>query len=115
MFPRYYLVGIICAAIGIVCVAYLLGAGVMRTPAATLSLLLLAGCGAADVWMRQGVVPRMVEIREQVAAAKMAGQELAPELEADWKAMHRLSVQVNGVVLLCGLVLLFAFVYAKVV
>ena len=115
LFPKYYLVGIVCAAVGIVCIAYLLGEGVIRTPAAILSLLLLAGCGAANLWMRQGVVPQMVQIREKVAAARQAGQELAPDLEADWKAMHRLSVQVNGAVLLCGLVLVFVFVYARVV
>ena len=76
-------------------------------------MLLLAGCGAADLWMRQGVLPQMTAVRERVAAARAAGQELDPQLDADWKAMHRLSVRVNGVVLLCGLVLLYVVVHAR--
>ncbi len=115
LFPKYYLLGMICSALGIVCVAYLLGADVMRTPTAIVSLLLLAGGGAADVWMRQGVMPQMVEIREKVAAAQAAGRELGPELEADWKTMHQLSVRVNGAVLLCLLVLLFVLVYDRMI
>jgi len=112
-FPKYYLLGIVCATVGIVCVAVLLGTHVLPMPVAILSLLLLAGMGALNLWMRQGVAPQMSVVRQQIAEDRAAGHEPPPELEADWKSLHRLSVQVNGAVLLSGLVLLFALVYAK--
>ena len=90
-----------------------LGTNVMPTSVGVVSLLLLAACGAADLWMRQGVMPQMTEVRERVAEARAAGRELDPQLEADWKAMHGLSVRVNGAVLLCGLALLYALVHAR--
>jgi hypothetical protein len=113
-FPKYYMVGIGCAVVGIVCVAILLAAQVLKLPVAILSWFLLAGMGAASVWMRQGVAPQMAQVREQRAVAAPGSQELAA-LEADWKSLHRLSVQVNGAVLLAGLALLFVLVYAKAV
>jgi hypothetical protein len=115
MFPKYYLWGIVCAGLGIACVATLLATHVFNLRAAILSLLLIAGCGAANLWMRQGVMPQMLKVRQQVAEARAAGRELGPELEAEWKAMHGLSVKVNGAVLLCGLVLLYLLVYSKAV
>ena len=115
LFPKYYLVGIVCAALGIGCVATLLALHVFRLPASILSLLLLAACGGADLWMRQGVTPQMLAVRQRVAESKAAGRALGAELEADWKGLHRLSVQVNGAVLLCDLVLLYVLVYSKVV
>jgi hypothetical protein len=51
----------------------------------------------------------MAEIREQRAV------ESNPEVEAEWKSLHRLSVQLNGAVLLAGLVLVFLVVFARVV
>ena len=110
-FPKYYMVGIVCAGLGIVCVAVLLAANVFKLPVAVLSLLLLAGMGSLNVWMRQGVAPQMAQVREARAAAKAP----AEELDKEWKALHRLSVQVNGAVLFSGLVLLWVLVYSKAV
>ena len=53
----------------------------------------------------------MAEIREQRAAAK----EPDPAIETEWKSLHRLSVQLNGAVLLAGLVLVFLVVFSRVV
>ena len=108
IFPKYYAAGIICAAIGLVCAGVLFaGDGLPRTPAIA-SLLLLAAMGGTDLWLRQSVVPRMAELREQRAAAK----EPDAKLEAEWKSRHALSVQLNVVVLLGGMVLLGLFVIA---
>lgn len=115
LFPKYYLVGIICTAVGIVCVGLLLANHALPVWPGILSLLLLAGCGATDFWMRQAVVPEMAALREQRAAARAAGKEPEAELEREWKALHHLSVQINGGVLLCGLVLLVVLVYSRAV
>jgi len=111
LFPKYYFVGMICAGIGIVCVGLLLAERVFGKWPGVLSLLLLAAMGATDLWLRQAIVPHMAEIREQRVAAK----EPDPAVEEEWKSLHRLSVQLNGAVLLAGLVLVFLVVFARVV
>lgn len=112
-FPHYYLLGIVCAALGIVWVATLLAVGAMRLPAAALCLLLLAAGGAANLWMRQGVAPQMARVREQRVVAATGSQE-ALVLEREWKTLHRLSVQVNGAVLVSGLVVLGVLVWSRI-
>jgi uncharacterized membrane protein len=111
MFPKYYLVGIICAGIGIVCVGLLLAERSFGKWPGVLSLLLIAVMGTTDFWLRQTVVPHMAEIREQRAAAS----EPDPKLEAEWKTLHRLSVQLNVAVLVAGLALIFLVVFSRVV
>jgi hypothetical protein len=115
MFPKYYLVGFICAGVGIICVGLLLAERAFGKWPGVLSLLLLAVMGATDFWLRQTVVPHMAEIREQRAEALDAGKEPSAEVEAEWKSMHRRSMQLNGAVLFGGLVLLFLVVFARVV
>jgi len=115
IFSKYYLIGIICAAIGIVCIGLMLADHSFSKWPAILSLLLLAGMGATDVWLRQGVMPHMNDLRDHRAAVESSGKPPDEELDKEWKALHRLSVQMNGVVLLCGLVLVFLVVYARVV
>ena len=68
VFPRYYLVGMICAALGIVCVGLLLADAAFGKWPGVFSLLLLAGVGATDLWLRQTVVPHMDDLRERRAA-----------------------------------------------
>ena len=115
IFSRYYLIGMVCAAVGIVCVGLLLAdRGFGKWPA-ILSLLLLAGMGGTDLWLRQGVMPHMNALRDRRAALESAGKPPDEELDQEWKSLHRLSVRMNGVVLLCGLVLMFLVVYARVV
>jgi uncharacterized membrane protein len=115
IFSKYYLVGIVCASVGIVCIGLMLADHSFGKWPAILSLLLLAGMGATDVWLRQGVMPHMNDLRDRRAAVESLGKPLDEELDKQWKALHRLSVQMNGVVLLCGLVLIFLMVYARVV
>jgi uncharacterized membrane protein len=115
IFSKYYFVGILCSGVGIVCVGLLLADRSFGKWPAILTLLLLAGMGGTDLWLRQGVMPHMNHLRDQRAAVASSGKQPDEELEREWKALHRLSVQMNGVVLLCGLVLVFLVVYARVV
>ena len=115
IFSKYYLIGIVCAAVGIVCVGLLVADRAFGKWPGILSLLLLAGMGGTDLWLRQGVMPHMNSLRDRRAAVESSGGQPDEELELEWKALHRLSVQMNGAVLLCGLVLVFLVVYARVV
>jgi uncharacterized membrane protein len=115
IFSKYYLIGITCSGAGIVCVGLLLADRSFGKWPAILTLLLLAGMGGTDLWLRQGVMPHMNHLRDQRAAVESSGKPPDEELEKEWKGLHRLSVQMNGVVLLCGLVLVFLIVYARVV
>jgi hypothetical protein len=115
LFPRYYLVGVICAGVGIVCVGLLLAERAFGRWPGVLSLLLLAAMGATNFWLRQTVVPRMAELREQRVMAAAEDSPDAAEAEAEWKSLHRMSVKLNVAVLICGWALLYLLVFAKVV
>jgi uncharacterized membrane protein len=115
IFSKYYVIGIACAAVGIVCVGLLLADRAFGKWPAILSLLLLAGMGGTDLWLRQGVMPHMNQLLDRRAAITAAGQEPDAALEREWKALHQLSVRMNATVLFCALVLVFLIVYARVV
>lgn len=115
IFSKYYLIGIVCAAIGIVCVGLLLADRAFGRWPAILSLLLVVGMGATDFWLRQAVMPHMNDLRDRRAVVASSGGEPAAVLEQEWKALHRLSVRMNVAVLLSALVLVFLVVYARVV
>jgi len=115
IFSKYYLLGIICAAAGIIFVGYLLADRSFSKWPAILSLLLLAAMGATDLWLRQGVMPHMNSLRDRRAAIASSSQPDDPILDREWQSLHRLSVQLNLAVLLCGLVLLFLLVHSRVV
>ena len=115
IFSKYYLIGLVCAAVDIVCVGLLVADRAFGKWPGILSLLLLASMGGTDLWLRQGVMPRMNSLRDRRAAAESGGGQPDEEQEQEWKALHRLSVQMNGAVLLCALVLVFLVVYARVV
>ena len=115
IFSKYYLIGIICAAVSIVCLGLLLADRAYSRWPAILSLLLVAGMGGTDLWLRQGVMPHMNELRDRRAMFESSGKPPDEVLDREWKALHRLSVQLNVAVLLCGLVLVFLVVYARVV
>ena len=115
IFSKYYMIGIVCTAVGIICVGLLLADRAFGKWPAILSLLLLAGMGGTDLWLRQGVMPHMNQLRDRRVAITSAGQEPDATLEQDWKALHQLSVRMNVAVLLCAMALVFLIVYARVV
>ncbi len=115
IFSKYYLIGRVCAGIGIVCVGLLLADRAFGKWPAILSLLLLAAMGGTDLWLRQGLMPHMNALRDRRAAAVAASQEPEASLEQEWQALHQLSVRMNATVLFCALVLVFLVVYSRVV
>ena len=114
LFPRYYLLGCVCAVVGIVCVGWLVADRAFGKWPGIFSLLLLAGMGATDFWLRQTVLPRLNELRELKNPTIGTGRAPDLDAEAEWKTLHRLSVQLNVAVLLCGLTLLFLVVFSRV-
>lgn len=115
IFSKYYLLGLTCAALGILSVGLLLADRSFSKWPAILSLLLLAAMGATDLWLRQGVMPHMNSLRDRRAALESSAKPPDPDLDAEWQSLHRLSVQLNVAVLLCGLVLIFLLVHARVI
>jgi len=99
LFPKYYLIGITAAGVGILCVGILLYERAFSLWPGCLSLLLLAGAGATDFWLRQTILPTMNALPK----------------DDEWRELHRLSVRLNLAVLVTGLALLFLLVYARVV
>ena len=110
LFPQYYLFQLLCAASSIVCLGLLLADRAFAKWPGILSLLLVGSMGATVFWLRQTVVPQMNELRDRRAATPQPD----PALDREWKELHRLTVQLNAAVLLCGLALLFLVVYARV-
>jgi uncharacterized membrane protein len=115
IFAKYYIGGCVCAAVGIVCVGMLAMRRAFGVWPAAFSLILLVAMGGTDLWLRQSVMPHMNELRDRRAAVVAAGQQPDDESESEWKALHRLSVQLNGAMLLAGLALVFLVVFARVV
>lgn len=111
IFSQYYLVGCACGAVAMVCVGMLAMRRSFGLWPAVCSLILIAAMTGTDLWLRQSVMPHMNELRERRAAATPP----LSEVEAEWKALHRLSVQLNGAVLFAGLTLVFLVVFARVV
>jgi uncharacterized membrane protein len=115
IFSKYYLLGIICSAASLVSLSLMLFDRSFAKWPAILSLLLIASMGATDLWLRQGVMPHMNSLRDRRAALESSAQPPDPTLDLEWQSLHRLSVQLNVAVLLCGLVLIFLLVHARVV
>jgi hypothetical protein len=107
IFPRYYLVGLVCALTGVVCVGWLLFERSFGKWPGIFSLLLLMSLGGTTFWLRQTVAPRMELLRTQ--------REQSPEASAEWSELHRLSVQLNIATLVGLLALLFLLVFSRVV
>jgi hypothetical protein len=95
-----YPVGVVCAAVGIVCVGLLLADNAFAIWPGILSLLLLAGTGATNWWLWRTVFPQLRALRERAD-----GRDT--EAEREWKTLHQLTVRLNAAVWVCGLALLF--------
>lgn len=80
LFPRYYLLGIVCGLI--LCLLLILRWDGLR-------LAVVAFLTLIDLYCRQSLTPRINEARD-------AG----PMRQTEFDRMHRLSVQLNGVVML---------------
>jgi len=112
VFPRYYLLGVLCAVVGIVCVGWLLADRTFGKWPGILSLLLLVSTGAANGWLLLAVFPRLNELRERKTPVIGTGKLPEPRWEQEWKELHQTSVQLNYAVLAGLLALLFLVVFA---
>lgn len=114
LFSKYYLLGMICAVVGIICVGLLVFDRSFGKWPGVATLVLLAIMGAVNLWMRQSVAPQLTELRSQRTAIAAKGEPPSAEVDAEFDSLHRLSVRMNVAVLLSGLVLVFLVVYSRV-
>ena len=103
VFPRYYFFGLVLGLVGLVGVTgRLLEGGGRHAPWGALALLLLMlGLTLYAIWV---LLPASETARAAMRAAGVAATSAAPEARA-FSRLHRVSVILNGVTLLAGLVL----------
>jgi hypothetical protein len=102
LFPRYYLLGYICGAIGLILAIYLCATRMPRVWWAMAALALLIALGLT-VYAGAVVRPRVDAIR---AVTEEANPD--PARRAEFDRLHHLSVVLNGVVMLLDLAALLA-------
>ncbi len=103
LFPRYYLLGLLCGLIGLSSGGALIATHFWpwRSGATVLSMVL--GMMVIVAWARQRLVPRMDSLREEAYEARESDdKEAREEVLARWHRLHRLSVCLNLLVLLLG-------------
>lgn len=102
IFPRYYMLGYVAGVISVIIAAYF---AISRTPhgAWTLAALMLAV--ALGLTIYAGAV-----VRPQVDAIRTVAEEANPDpaRKAEFDRLHRLSVQLNGAVMILDLLALLA-------
>ena len=104
LFPRYYALGMVSAAIGW---STSLALGLMHgfDSVALLPATLWLGILAIEHYCRTPLIARINELSDQLKA-KQAKGIVTPLLQQQRDSLHRLSVQLNSVVLLMGLCLI---------
>lgn len=102
LFPRYYLLGYICGAIGFILAVYLCAARMPRMWWAMAALALLIALGLT---IYAGAV-----VRPRVDALRTVTEEANPDpaRHAEFDRLHRLSVMLNGGVMLLNLAALLS-------
>ncbi|MCX7885923.1 MAG: hypothetical protein N3B01_01515 [Verrucomicrobiae bacterium] len=112
--PRCYLLGVLCALAGVVCVGWLLAERVFGRWPGVLSLLLAVSAGGADLWLWLAVLPRLNELYELKRPVIGSGKLPEPQWEQEWSELRRMSLQVNWGVVAAVLALLFLVVFGRV-
>jgi len=102
IFPRYYILGYVAGTIAFIIAVYLLiqGTGVRQWwVASVLTLAIALGC----------TFYAGIKIRPRVDAIRSVSEEANPDpaTKAEFDSLHRLSVILNGTVLLMDLIALF--------
>lgn len=99
IFPKYYVLGYVCGVL--ILVTLLAGAGPVSMAKLVLIVFMLACSLAAGL----GVGPRARKLKGEIKATVSTQEREA--LEAKFKTLHALSVQLNGAVLFAGLAFLW--------
>jgi MFS family permease len=102
LFPRYYMLGYICGAIGLILAVYLCAT---RMPRMWWAMAALALAVALGLTIYAGVV-----VRPRVDAIRTVTEEVNPDpaRRAEFDRLHHLSVMLNGGVMLLDLGALLA-------
>lgn len=98
IFPTYYVLGYICGALLLVTSALFIGAGVARLWWSATTLL-AAVMLSATLYAGLAIQPRATALRPQIHDASAP-----PSVKVEFDRLHKLAVQLNGAVLVCGLV-----------
>ena len=104
LFPRYYALGMVAATVGwatITIIGLLKGFGPMDLISSTLWLGILA----IENYCRSPLTPRINALSDRLKEADQRGIKIL-SVKNDRDALHRLSVQLNNLVLLIGLCLI---------
>ncbi|GJL78544.1 MAG: hypothetical protein NPINA01_15330 [Nitrospinaceae bacterium] len=99
IFPRYYFLGYICS--GLLLITYLLGAPVVSPWKAGLILVIIAGTFTAGMVVQ----PKARNLKLKIKSS--ASEEDRQSFEIQFRRWHSFSVQLNSIVLVAGLALLW--------
>lgn len=104
LFPRYYALGMMAAAVGWASVT---GLGLLTGfgPRALIAATLWLGVLAIETYCRSPLTPRINALSDRLKDADRRGLNIVP-VRKDRDTLHRRSVQLNGVVLMLGLCLI---------
>lgn len=98
VFPLYYRLGYVCGGALVLTSLFLLGGSIARGWW-SVNALLAAIMLAATLYAGVVVQPRAAELRLQIHDTAAP-----PAVKEEFDRLHRLAVQLNGAVLLCGIV-----------
>lgn len=104
LIPRYYALGMMAAIVGwasVTSLGLLTGFG----PPALIAATLWLGILAIETYCRADLTPRINALSDQLKDAAQRGVDVVP-VRKERDALHRRSVQLNGVILVLGLCLI---------
>ena len=104
LFPRYYMLGAVCGVLALASGGGLIAIRIWPWKSGTTILALLLGMLVLVVWARQRLLPRMNMLRDEAVRARKENADAREMVLARWQRLHRLSVRLNALVLVMGLV-----------
>jgi len=104
LFPRYYALGMVAAAIGWAVITVI---GILKDfgPTYLISSTLWLSILAIENYCRSSLTPRINDLSDRLKEAGQKGIRIVSSFK-DRDTLHRLSVQLNSVVLIMGLCLI---------
>jgi uncharacterized membrane protein len=106
IFPRYYLLGFVAGLVALVSFLGLARVSGKWDALRVANVVLLTAMLGAGLYAGTVVRRQANEVRQQIGSFEDLSQA-RPELRAEFDRLHRLSVVLNGVVLVLGVVVLF--------